>query len=68
MMLWSNGHDVSSIEQWRDTNKYVLNFGAPATPIGPLRLQPHGKVKAPQAPRYTSYGRLMTAKTMDEVF
>jgi hypothetical protein len=51
-----------------DTNQVVLSFTGPATPIGPLRLQPHGKVKAPQAPRTTSYGRLMTAKTMDEVF
>lgn len=60
--------EVSSIEQWRDTNKYVLNFAGPATPIGPLRLQPQGKVKAPQAPRYTSYARLLSAKTLDDAF
>lgn len=60
--------EVSSIEQWRDTNKYVLNFAAPATAIGPIRLQPHGKIKAPQAPRYSSYARLMAAKTLDDAF
>ena len=58
--------DVSSIEQWRDTNKYVVNFAASPRPIGPIRLQARGK--APQAPRYTSYGRLVAAKTMDDVF
>lgn len=58
--------EVSAIEQWRDTNKYVLTFGAPPTAIGPIHLQ--GRGKAPQAPRYTSYARLMAAKTMDDVF
>jgi len=59
---------VQSIEQWKDTSKYVVNFSSPARKITPIRLVPRGKAKAPQAPRYTSRARLKTAKTLDEVF
>jgi hypothetical protein len=59
---------VASIERWKDTSKYVLNFAEPPVAIGPLRLTPKGAVKAPQAPRYTTYVRLMAATTLDEVF
>ena len=59
---------VSSIEQWKDTNKYVVNFVSPAEAITPIRLVPKGRVKAPQAPRYTSRERINSAKTLDEVF
>ena len=59
---------VASIEQWRDTNKYVVNFVSPAKKIGPIRLVRKGVVKAPQGPRYTSKERLKTAKTMDQAF
>jgi len=61
---------VKNIELWKDTSKYVLNFTEPAKPIGPLKLvpKPNGTVKAPQAPRYTTYERLMKAKTLDEAF
>ncbi len=61
--------EVASIEQYRDTNKYVLTLAGPPTEITPpLRLQPHGKVKAPQSSRYTSYARLMAARTLDDAF
>ncbi len=59
---------VASIEQWKDTNKYVVNFAQPAVAIEPIRLVPKGQVKAPQGPRYTSKGRLDQAKTLDDVF
>ena len=61
---------VKNIELWKDTSKYVLNFSEPAKEIGPLKLipKPNGIVKAPQAPRYTTYERLMKAKTLDEAF
>jgi hypothetical protein len=61
---------VKDIQRWKDTSKYVLNFTEPAKEIGPIKLvpKPNGTVKAPQAPRYTSYGRLMRAKNMDEAF
>ena len=59
---------VKSIEQWKDTNKYILHFSEPAREITPIKLVPKGKVKAPQNSRYTSLERLMAAKTLDEAF
>lgn len=61
---------VKSIEPWKGGPKYVLNFTEPAKEIGPLKLvpKPNGLVKGPQAPRYTSYARLMKAKNLDEAF
>jgi len=59
---------VASIEQWPDSSKYALNFAAPATKIGPIKLVPSSQVRAPQAPRYTSKARLEAAKNLDEAF
>jgi hypothetical protein len=61
---------VKDIQLWKEGSKYVVNFAAPAKPIGPLNLvpKPHGLVKGPQASRYTSYERLMKAKNLDEAF
>jgi hypothetical protein len=38
--------------------------------IRPLKLvpKPNGTVKAPQAPRYTTYARLIKAKNLGEAF
>jgi hypothetical protein len=60
--------DVQSIEQWKETNKYVLNFAGPAKEIKPIKLIPKSAVKAPQAPRYTSLTRLNKADNLNEVF
>jgi hypothetical protein len=59
---------VSAIEQWRDSNKYVVNFAEPAKPIGPIRVAPNGRVKPVQSARYTSRERLEKAQTLDDVF
>ena len=59
---------VDKISQWQDTNKYVLDFEEPATEIGPLSLVTNGRVKAPQAPRYTALKLLEKAKTLDDAF
>ena len=59
---------VKSIEQWKDTNKYVLYFSEPAKRITPIKLVSKGKVKALQNSRYTSLERLIAAKTLDEAF
>jgi hypothetical protein len=59
---------VASIEQWKDTAKYILNFSETAKKIKPIKLVPKGKVRAPQAPRYTSLERLQNAKTLDVAF
>ncbi len=59
---------VKSIEQWKDTNKYILYFSEPAKQITPIKLVPKGKVKALQNSRYTSLERLIAANTLDEAF
>lgn len=59
---------VASIEQWKDTSKYVVNFTQPAIPIEAIRLVPKGQVKPPYSPRYTSKARLDQAKSFDDVF
>ncbi len=59
---------VSSIEQWKDTSKYIVNFSSPASEIGPIPLVPKSLVKAPQASRYTSKARLEAAQNLDEAF
>jgi hypothetical protein len=59
---------VTSIEQWKDSNKYVVNFSDPARSIGPIRVVPGGRVKPVQSCRYTSRDRLEKAATLDDVF
>ncbi|HYT86665.1 MAG TPA: hypothetical protein VEK81_09545 [Burkholderiales bacterium] len=59
---------VSSIKQWRDTSKYVVNFAEPARKIEPIRRVQGGKIRALQSPRYTSLARLEKAKNLDEAF
>lgn len=62
--------EVAKIEKYRDTDKFIIYFKDQAKEIGPLNLipRPEGKVKAPQAPRYTTFGKLKNAKSLDEVF
>jgi len=59
---------VKSIEQWKDSNKYILRFIEPAKRIEPIKLVAKGTVKALQNSRYTSIERLNKAKTLDEAF
>jgi len=59
---------VNDILPWEDTGKFVVNFAKPAVEIQHINLVPKSKVKAPQAPRYTSFDRLQQAKTLDELF
>jgi len=59
---------VKSIEQWKNTNKYILHFSEPAREITPIKLVPKGKVIPLRNSRYTSLERLMAAKTLDEAF
>ena len=37
---------VKSIEPWKDTGKYVVNFSSPAQEVGPIVLVKQGRVKA----------------------
>ena len=59
---------VKSIEQWKDSNKYILHFTEPAKKIEPIKLIAKGTVKALQNSRYTSIERINKAKTLEEVF
>ena len=60
--------EVSKIEKWNDTNKYILHFKDKAIKIKPIPLDKTKKGLAPQAPRYTSIDRILKAKTLSEVF
>ena len=60
--------EVESIEQWKDSNKYILRFTRPASKIGPIKLVPKGTVKALYNSRYTSLDRLKSAKTLENAF
>jgi hypothetical protein len=59
---------VRSIEPWKDTEKFVVNFAEPAKKIGPVGLVKGSKTKAPQSPRYTTRNRLDSAKTLDDIW
>ncbi len=59
---------VESIAQWKDSNKYILQFAKQASKIGPIKLIPKGAVKALQNLRYTSLDRLQGAKTLENAF
>jgi hypothetical protein len=58
---------VKSIEQWKNTNKYILHFTEPAKKIKKVPLGT-SKGKAPQSPRYSSRDRILNAKSLDNVF
>lgn len=60
--------EVQRIEKYKDTNKYILYFKEPAKEIKRIKLDKDKKGLAPQASRYTSYKRLMTANSLSEVF
>jgi hypothetical protein len=61
---------IHDIALWKGGPKYVLNLAEPAKEISPLQLvpKPNGAVRAPQAPRYTSYARVLKATNLDEAF
>lgn len=59
---------VKSIEKYKDTNKYILNFKEPAKEIPHIELNRDKKGLAPQAPRYTNYKKLISAKQLSDIF
>lgn len=60
--------EVSKIEKYKDTGKYIVYFKEPAKDIGPIKLTTGKRGKAPQAPRYTTYEKLMKAKKLEDIF
>ena len=59
---------VRSIEPWKDSGKWVLNFSEPAAEISHVVLDKAGNVGAPQSLRYTSRERLLAAKTLGDIW
>ena len=60
--------EVEKIEKYKDTGKYILYFKGGAKQIDKVSLSGNTKGKAPQAPRYTSYAKLMEATTLDDLW
>lgn len=60
--------EIASVEKWQDTNKYILYFKETAKQITPIPLDKDKKGLAPQAPRYTSFEKLIKAKKLSQVF
>jgi len=60
--------EVSKIEKYKDTGKYIVYFKDPAKKIGPIKLTKGIRGRAPQAPRYSTYVKLLRAKTLEDVF
>ncbi len=59
--------EIQKIEQYQDTNKYILYFAGKAQKIKSIKLGKN-KGKAPQSSRYTSKDRILSAFSLDEVF
>jgi len=59
---------VSKIEKYKNTGKYILYFENKAKKIGPIKLAKRKKGLAPQGPRYTTIKKLLKAKTLNEIF
>lgn len=59
---------VDSIQPWKDTDKYVVNFLEPAHAITPIPLVKGGRVKALQNLRYTTRHKLEAAKTLEDLW
>ena len=53
---------IESIEPWKDTGKYVVNFSSPAEEIGPIPLVKPGRVKQLQNLRYTTLRPIRSGK------
>lgn len=60
--------EVDRIEKYKDSDKYILYFKNNAKQIQKITLSGQTKGKAPQAPRYTSYTKLMEANTLDDLW
>ena len=61
--------EVERIEKYKDTNKYIVFFKSGTTKqIDKVELSGGQSGKAPQAPRYTMYSKLMSAKTLKDLW
>lgn len=56
------------IEPWKDSGKFALEFSAPAKAITPIPMVKGGHAKNFQSARYTTFRRLMAAKSLDDLW
>jgi len=59
---------VKSIEPWKDTGKFVINFAEPARECGAIPVVKRGRTKHLQSLRYTTRAKLEGAKSLDDVW
>ncbi|MBQ3565413.1 MAG: hypothetical protein IJA14_04655 [Alphaproteobacteria bacterium] len=60
--------EVSNIEKYKDTNKYILYFKDKAIKLdSPIKIAINKGI-APQSPRYTTFNKIKKSKTLEEVF
>ncbi len=59
--------EISTIEKYKDTDKYILYFKNTAREINHVKLDSTGKGKAPQSPRYTSFDKIKNTKNLTDV-
>lgn len=59
--------EVDRIEKYKDSDKYIVFFKGVAMKIDKIPLG-QSKGNAPRAPRYTSYSKLISAKTLDDLW
>jgi len=60
--------EVASIDKYKDTNKYIVYFKDKAKKIGPIKLPKDSKGLVPYSPRYTSFSKLVAAKTLRDIY
>ena len=60
--------EVDRIEKYKDTDKYIIYFKDNAKQLRKIPLPGAVKGLAPQAPRYTTYARLMEANTLSDLW
>ena len=60
--------EVDRIDKYKDTDKYIVYFKEDAKQIIKVPLPVKSKGKAPQSPRYTSYTKLLVAKSLDDIW
>lgn len=60
--------EIAEIKPYEDSGKYKVIFKTPAIEIQPIKLDPNDINSRPQAPRYTNYQKLKTARTLTELW
>ena len=60
--------EVSKIERYENTNKYIVYFKDKAIKIQDIKLPKTNPRLAPQAPRYTTFKKIVKAKSLADIF